>query len=483
MKRMTMIKTSIAVGALLLISGGGYVYAVNKPVSYQTAKAEWGSIHGEITETGTIEGEEEKEYFAGVTAPVSYMDRKIGDSVSAGEVVLTYDADELNDALTQASLYREQSEKNYDGRVQQSNQYTSKYNKAQADDAAYASLYAMQREDSQELSESQYSENYSISCTADGLNKKIAEKSTEIVDKTQDLAAISDNKSKKAKNIQDDLDDLNIELSELKEQLASLPPTEYTPAEYASANDKNNVMEDISRNWQQAKTDKAAAENGILNDSQKEALETETKLGREKEKTANKELEKAQNGITADFNGIITSCNVKAGAYVTEGTPLFTIESSDRMKAVVKISKYDIGKINIAQKAKIDISGKLYDGTVSKINKMAITDNSDKNKIEVEISLNQPDEQTMIGIEGDVTIYTQEQEHVILIPYEAYYSDDQGDYCYVIQNGKIEKNYFTAGIVSDEFVECMDGIDEGTVVITDAVTDAKIGEKASESTH
>ena len=72
----------------------------------------------------------------------------------------------------------------------------------------------------------------------------------------------------------------------------------------------------------------------------------------------------------------------------------------------------------------------------------------------------------------------------MLIPFQAFYSDDEGDYCYIINSeGVVEKKYFTAGIVNNDAVEVISGLDEGMTVITDAMTDEQIGEKAFEAVH
>ena len=67
---------------------------------------------------------------------------------------------------------------------------------------------------------------------------------------------------------------------------------------------------------------------------------------------------------------------------------------------------------------------------------------------------------------------------MLTIPAEAYYADDDGDYCYIIKDGAVAKQYITTGVGSDDFIEIVMGLKEGDVVITDAVTDDQIGKKA-----
>ncbi len=96
----------------------------------------------------------------------------------------------------------------------------------------------------------------------------------------------------------------------------------------------------------------------------------------------------------------------------------------------------------------------------------------------MEVSVPGLSDDAIIGVEADVTIVTEVSDHALVIPVEAFYSDDDGDYCYTVENGRVSKKYVTAGINNGDEVEIKEGLAEGDIVITDAVTDEKTGEKA-----
>ena len=292
------------------------------------------------------------------------------------------------------------------------------------------------------------------------------------------MNGIDDKTSQQYKDLASQIGDLNIEIASLQKDLTNLPSGEMTPEEYSHYTADTNLMEDITRNWTQATTEKSAYENQILNGHQKEQLEKNHELTELGASTAQENLLKAQAGVTADFSGIVTLLPVKQGAVVMKGTPLLTMESSEELKVDTQVSKYDIGKIEEGQRALITVAGNEYDGIVSEIKRFAQGATSDKAKVTVAVHIDNPDENVYLGLEADVTIYTQEKEQVLTIPAEARYVDDDGDYCYVIREGVVAKQYFTAGIGSDETVEVLNGLKEGDVVITDAVTDEHIGRKA-----
>jgi len=476
----------VFLGFIILIAAGFILTAsIGKGKSHETALPERGSIAGSIKESGNIEGEKEYTCFAEVSAPVKEADIEVGDLVSAGKLLLSYDTETLERTVSEAAISVSQSDLNVKGQLDKSDKYSAKYNKAAADDSAYAMLYAWQRESADSQDEAQYAENWGIQCEADSIQKNIASKQQEIASKETEYAGLSDQDKagERGRSLQQDMADLEKNIADMQKGLASLPPARMNPEEYARYNDTSNVMEDITRNWNEAKTQKGEYEAAILNDNQKEALKKQTEIAISRQEAAESELNKALKGVRADFDGVVTECSVKAGNVVTKGTPLFKLVNTEDLKVTVMISKFDIGRVRIGQRADISFSGMTYEGEVSRINHVATPDDSDKNKVAVEVRILKPDENLILGLETDVRIYTDEKENVLIIPYEAFYSDDGGDYCYVIENGVIAKKYVTAGIRTDEKVEIIDGLTENDELITDSVTDSQVGEKAVGSLH
>ena len=272
---------------------------------YEAAYVTRGNIAGSIEESGNVDGEDGYTYFARVTAPIERLDIKAGDRVTGGDLLLSYDISDYERSVSEAAISREQSEDDVKGKIDKSNEYSSKYNNAASDDNPYAILYAWQRESADSQDESQYTENWNIQCEADSLKKRIAGKNEDIAEKKTEYDKLSaaEKTGDKGKDIQGDIDELNEDIAGLNKGLAGLPPAQMTPDEYARFNDTANLMEDINRNWTQAKTEKKAYEEGILNKSQKEALEKQTDLLRSREEAAQIELAKAAEGVRADCSG------------------------------------------------------------------------------------------------------------------------------------------------------------------------------------
>lgn len=475
-------------GAGLLMTAG-----MGKAKSYSTDIAGYTNISENVEATGDVHGENSKTYYSTITAPVDYYDLSTGDEVKQGDKVVAYDLTDLLTARDQAELTAKSAENTMNGQVQASNNNQAKFNKAASDIEIYRNSYALFRQASDYINQGQYQETWDINCISKGLNKDIAEKSGAVNALEAELAKqqlkLSDpqvagnpvlykSTVDEVNRITCDIEKLSLDIGNLQADLASLPPTTLSPEEYAATVLDGNWMSDIMRNWTETSTLKNTYENQILNSYQKEQLKNSYDLSALSVDTAEENLNKAGAGITVEFDGIVTESFIKTGTVAAKGSPLFTVEDSENIKVDVGISKYDIGKIAVGQRADIDIAGSTYTGRVIQIKRVAENNNSDKAKVTVSVKFDQPDEKVYLGLEADVTIYTNEKQGALTIPSEAYYADDGGDYCYIIDEGVIKKQYITTGLESDDRIEVAMGLKEGDVVITDAITDDQIGTKA-----
>ena len=429
---------------------------------YSTASVGTQTIAERVEATGDVHGENSTTYYSSISAPIDFFTLSVGDAVKKGSKVVGYDMTDLERARDQAELSALSAENAMNGQVTASNSNAAKYKKAKDDIEIYKYSYALYRQASDTIDQNQYQENWDINCASDGLQKDIAKKTGSLNSKNIELEkAKMDGDNAKAKQLISEIESLNTDIANLNADLAGLPPATLTPDEYAKQIVNGNWMSDAMRNWTEAATLRNTYDMSLLN-----------------VESADEHLADANRGVHIDFDGVVTECFIDNGSVVSQGSPLFTVESSQNLKVDVGISKYDIGKIKIGQKAEIKLAGTTYAGTVTEIKHLAQTGDSDKAKVTVSVRFDEPDDNVFIGLEADVTIFTTEKSNVLTIPLEAYYVDDGGTYCYVIRNGIVEKKYITTGIESDDYVEVMMGLNSGDVVITDAVTDDQVGTKA-----
>ena len=214
----------------------------------------------------------------------------------------------------------------------------------------------------------------------------------------------------------------------------------------------------------------AEADPNAVTKEEKEKMKITNNLS-ELEKMSAKELvESAKNGVTADFNGVISKVTVVEGSTVTQGMELFTLQNTDKVDVDVNISKYDYDKIQENQKAEITLAGKKYKGTVTSVSHIATQNEKGASLISARVRIDDPDENVFLGVDAKVTIQADKAEDVLVLPAEVVNIGKQGSFCYVLEDGVIAKKNIETGLSSDDYIEVTEGIEEGDTVIRDIGT-------------
>lgn len=469
------------IGALLIIGAiaGTTAFAGTSTIKVTTQTIESAAITQTVEAEGHIESEQEKVYYAGVSAPIAAFSLENGDLIKAGEQLVSFDTEDLDRSVVQAELQAKALEYGYAGSVQQSSELKQAYQEAQTLDAAYQDAYiAMQ----QQVSDMQLN----IEVVADSvedqtreINQKIAQLKAEI---TQKNAIASD-----ADLSLDDKNDymqqaawMEVEVAKLQKKLLTLEETGATPIENRYFQEAEIFLTEVAAQRSMLQQEMLSTKHAAMNAAQLEQLAQNVALAQETVSWNEAEVEKASTGIVADFAGVVSEVSVEEGAYVAEGTRLFTIKNHESLRAVVEVTSHEMGQIAEGQQASVEIGGNRYEGEVTKIRMETVTDTQNKAKLQVEIHIKNPDEHIYLGTDADVTIQTGASDMAVLIPNSALYADDGGDYCYLLENGMVAKRYLTCGLSGDDVTEVIEGLSEGEQVITDAMTDEKVGKSAQE---
>ena len=140
------------------------------------------------------------------------------------------------------------------------------------------------------------------------------------------------------------------------------------------------------------------------------------------------------------------------------------------------VNKYDIINIEEGQTASAHIKNKDYECTVSRIEKKT-SDDGDTPGVRVELDIASPDDQIILGIEAKAKVRTAMLAYAMLIPADALYSDDDGDYCFVIEENRAWRRNVVVGIRNDDTVEIREGLSAGETVGWDDLSELADGMK------
>ncbi len=436
-----------------------------------TQQAFTGEISSELDTSGTVKAENTITYFAPTGTKIAGVQVQAGDVVKKGDMMVCFDEEALAYAQKQSELEQRISATDYSATVQTNQEQQAKLAQAQSDIASleiqkenyekyiddltngitdvtalrkadlYADIYSVEKEiNNYDLAMQTPTEDTDM----DALLRKKTEKTNELNKLQNELSMLSDYKTSYG------WEDL---LTQAKKDLA-----------------------DVETKLQEAKADKSSAEASIVNDGKIAS----SQLSREKTKLtvqdAQNKYQEALNGIVAEYDGVVTDLSATQGATVQEGTQLLVLESYDEICVEFQASKYDLENLAIGQKAVIDISGKEYEGTVTKINKMATPNSSGVPMVAARVHIDNPDSNVYLGIEARLKITTAQRQDALLVPVEAVNIDNDGNFCYIIENGALVKKYITTGISSSDYIEVTDGLSEKEEVVTSAVMDMDLEE-------
>lgn len=476
MKRKQVMKL---VGVMVIIAAvaGTTAFAGTSAEKVSTETVVSAAITQTVEVEGHIESENEKAYYAQVSAPVESFSLENGDLVETGEVLVSYDTEDLDRNVVQAKLQSQALQCGYAGSVQQSKEMTQAYEEAKTQDSFYQQAYQDVLTNVNDMQLNIEAAADSVEDQSKEINLKIAQLQAEIAQKN----AIASDDTLSIEDRNDYLQQaawMQVEEAKLQKKLLGLAKTGATPIENRYFQEAELFLNEVATQRSMLQQEMLSTKHAASNASQLGQLAKNVELAQETVSWNETKVQKAQEGIVAEFAGVVSEVALEEGAYVTEGTRLFTIKDNRNLRAVVEVTSHEMSQIEEGQSASIEIGTNLYEGEVSKIRMETVTDAQNKAKLQVEVHIKNPDEHIYLGTDADVTIQTGASQQAVLIPNTALYADDGGNYCYLLENGVIAKRYLTCGIASDDMTEVTEGLTAGEQVITDAMTDEKVGTSA-----
>ena len=380
--------------------------------------AEKGTVKQTIDTSGTVKTEQQKTYFSPLAAKVEVCKVQEGDAVEAGQVLLTYDAQDLENRKKEAALQNDEAYYGYQNTMDKNSKDTSEYSRSSHD---------------VEILEQQV-ENAKAEVRA--LKQYLTDMGCFLRE------AQNENHKNLAEEYQAKIDQATNQLAVKEEELAEF-------------------QSDLS----EQKGIKNSTESTMMTADAKKQAEASKELQALKSAEVTDAVAQVSDGIKADFAGIVTGVKPVDGSNVENGGELFTVSSIEKVCVDVSFSKSDLEKIEEGQKAVATIAGKQYEGTVTRISRAAAKNEKGASIIQGEIHIDNPDTDLYLGVDARVMVEGNKAENVVVIPVEAINIGKDGSFVYVVTDGMVQKRMVTAGISSDEYTEIKKGLEVGEQVI------------------
>ncbi len=423
----------------------------NMMTMVETVTPERGKLEDYVSITGLVESDEIKYYYSPVNGKLAEVCVERGQTVKNGDMLIAFDMEDMELYLEQARLQYVTGSSTYNATLdndkhakadlQEANTNLAVLEQQIKDQKAYVkslskSLENMQRDSANALTTQNYN-----------LQKQLMELQKDPVANEEAITKIQ----------------IDLQTNQYLAQIAGASDEQEKLAE--KLQEEQERLAGYEQYKAEMEAQKNQAEATALSSYQKENLSASEQLNLMSYEKAQKDYEVASQGISADFDGIVTELAVMEGMPVGENMQLLTLASTDKVKVTIGLGKFDLAKLNEGQTAEIKIFDNTYTGRVSKIDKMATAGANGFYQVGAEIEIDNPDDRIVLGLDAKVKILTESVEDVLLIPVEAMNADRQGDFIYVVEDGVAVRRDVVCGISSTEFIEIKEGITEYDKVI------------------
>ena len=468
------------------------------------AEASLGTVQQVIDGSGTVQSEEVKTYFSPVAATVDSFSLKVGDTVEAGETLLTYDAAELDELYRQAELTGSAANYSYQDSISKDNENVAEYNRSTAaldiinrqldeeDDNLdhlndrVREYTGYQGDSANKLASLKEQQAQAQAAVAALEEKNAALKSAQTALESSTL----DPASEEYKMLQDAVTVAQAAVDEAapaaQEAQAKLPELEKSIQE--EQDNYNNIvikldeyqgrLEDSQENKQKLESSKAEEEGiqdstdaAILSSAARSELAANKNLSDLNAQMTKDDITEGKEGIKAEFSGVVTSVSAVPGGPAAKGGELFTVASNEDVVVEMSITKYDLEKMAEGQTAVVTLAGHEYSGTVTSLSRIAEANAQGTPVVTAQIKIDNPDENIYLGLEATVSVNGQEAADVLVVPTECINSGQDGSFCYVVQeDGTLVRKNVETGLSADDYTEIKSGLEFGDRVVSGGIT-------------
>ena len=164
--------------------------------------------------------------------------------------------------------------------------------------------------------------------------------------------------------------------------------------------------------------------------------------------------------IRAPMDGLLTGMKAIDGELVSEGNELFTV-SSQKNYVRGEVNEEDVGEVKIGMKATLQVyafRARQFSATVTAILPAA---DPETQRYAVMLDLENPPENLLAGMTGEMNIITGRRENALLVPTRGLLVDQ----ALVLKNGVVQSRTVQIGYRTLDYAEALSGVEEGEQVI------------------
>lgn len=181
--------------------------------------------------------------------------------------------------------------------------------------------------------------------------------------------------------------------------------------------------------------------------------------------------------ITSPINGVVSAKDVKVGQIAGGQSGSVTIIDSSSFTAEISVPGEVVGKIQIGQSVQVSVSALENKKVTGVIDKISPNSSSKDNSYTVKVKVSNSTGELKAGMFAKVSLPSEKKDNILTVPNEALKIENNVNYLYLADNGKVKKLSVDVGISDEKVTEITGNIKAGTDVIVEGQNLLSNGDK------
>ena len=244
-------------------------------------------------------------------------------------------------------------------------------------------------------------------------------------------------------------------------QRAAVPVPSSEPLKAAEDNLERLSKVVASGNVPAVEYEKAKSEvNRLRSAVETERIDRDRNLNALEETTKKLEAQMKNTEVRSPIDGLLTNIQTIDGELVSEGNELFTV-ASRKNYVRGEVNEEDVGEVKPTMKAKLQLYAyrtKTFTAHVTSIQPAA---DPTTQRYTIVLEMENPPDNLMAGMTGEMNIITGTHENVLLVPTRALLVDQ----ALIVKAGIVHARTVQAGYRTLDFTEAVGGLAEGDHVV------------------
>jgi RND family efflux transporter MFP subunit len=179
------------------------------------------------------------------------------------------------------------------------------------------------------------------------------------------------------------------------------------------------------------------------------------------EETAKKlEAQMKSAEVRSPIDGLLTNVQTIDGELVSDGNELFTV-SSRKNYVRGEVNEEDVGEVKAGMKAKVQLYAYRIRTFSARVTSVQPAADPTTQRYTVVLQMENPPDNLMVGMTGEMNIITGTHENALLVPTRALLVDQ----ALVVNGGIVHARTVKVGFRTLDFAEALSGLEEGSHVI------------------